>query len=68
MIGPGVAITDTPSIICNLERRRVVTPLPDREPAAARAWLAAHPTIAIVARDRGADMAKRQPKPCRTRC
>jgi len=30
-----------------------VTLLPDREPAPARAWLAAHPTIAIVARDRG---------------
>lgn len=27
--------------------------LPDREPATAQAWLAAHPTIAIVARDRG---------------
>jgi transposase len=41
------------SIICNLERRRVVTLLPDREPATAQAWFAAHPTIAIVARDRG---------------
>ncbi|MFK4529378.1 transposase [Bradyrhizobium japonicum] len=41
------------SIICNLERRRVVTLLPDREPSTAQAWLAAHPTIAIVARDRG---------------
>src|SRR3984893_13512009 len=41
------------SIICNLERRRIVTLLPDREPATAQAWLAAHPTIAIVARDRG---------------
>src|ERR1700730_10835730 len=41
------------SIICNLERRRIVTLLPDREPAPAQAWLAAHPTIAIVARDRG---------------
>src|ERR1700739_4840243 len=41
------------SIICNLERRRVVTLLPDRESATAQAWLAAHPTIAIVARDRG---------------
>jgi len=41
------------SIICNLERRRIVTLLPDREPATAHAWLAAHPTIAIVARDRG---------------
>jgi transposase len=36
------------SIICNLERHRVVTLLSDREPATA-----AHPTIAIVARDRG---------------
>src|SRR3974390_358280 len=41
------------SIICNLERRRIVTLLPDREPATAQAWLAAHPAIAIVARDRG---------------
>ena len=41
------------SIVCNLERRRVVTLLPDREPATAQAWLAAHPTIAIIARDRG---------------
>lgn len=41
------------SIICNLERRRIVTLLPDREPATAQAWLAGHPMIAIVARDRG---------------
>ena len=31
----------------------MVTLLPDREPATAQAWLSAHPTIAIVARDRG---------------
>ncbi len=43
------------SIVCNLERRRVVTLLPDREPATAQAWLAAHPTIAIVDRDRGGE-------------
>ncbi|MCK1618229.1 transposase [Bradyrhizobium sp. 159] len=52
------------SIICNLERRRVVTLLPDREPATAQAW--AHPTSqsspAIVA----GDMAKQQQRPCRT--
>ena len=41
------------SIICNLERRRIIALLPDREPATAQAWLAAYPTIAIVARDRG---------------
>ncbi|MET4324040.1 transposase [Bradyrhizobium sp. RT5a] len=40
-------------IICNLERRRIVTLLPDREPATAQAWLAAHPTITIISRDRG---------------
>jgi transposase len=41
------------SIICNLERRRVVTLLADRELATAQSWLAAHPTISVVARDRG---------------
>jgi hypothetical protein len=41
------------SVVCNLERRRIVTLLPDREPATAQAWFAGHPTIAIVARDRG---------------
>jgi transposase len=55
------------SIVCNLERRRIVTLLPDREPATAQAWLAAHPTIAIVARDVVEDMAKPRQRPCRTR-
>src|SRR5690606_35838059 len=41
------------SIICNLEKRQVVRLLPDREPATAQAWFADHPTIAIIARDRG---------------
>jgi transposase len=41
------------SIICNLERPQIVSLLPDREPATAQAWFAAHPTIEIVARDRG---------------
>ena len=41
------------SIICNLERRRIVTLLPDRESATAQAWFANHPTIGIIARDRG---------------
>ena len=41
------------SIICDLENRRVVQLLPDREPATAQAWFADHATIAIVARDRG---------------
>src|SRR6202453_3347141 len=41
------------SIVCNLERRRIVALLPDRGPATAQAWFAAHPTIGIIARDRG---------------
>jgi len=41
------------SIICNLEQRQIVRLLPDREPATAQAWFADHPTIAIIARDRG---------------
>jgi transposase len=41
------------SIICDLEKRRVVRLLPDREPATAQAWFADHATIAIVAGDRG---------------
>lgn len=41
------------TIICDLERRRPITLLPDREPATAQAWLAEQPQIAVVARDRG---------------
>ncbi|MCK1289693.1 ISL3 family transposase, partial [Bradyrhizobium sp. 30] len=41
------------TIICDLERRRPITLLPDREPATAQAWLAGQPQIAVVARDRG---------------
>jgi transposase len=41
------------TIVCDLERRRIVTLLPDRETATIRAWLSKHPTINIVSRDRG---------------
>ena len=41
------------TIICDLERRRPIRLLPDREPATAQAWLAGQPKIEIVARDRG---------------
>jgi transposase len=41
------------TIICDLERRRPISLLPDREPATAQAWLADQPQIAIVTRDRG---------------
>ena len=41
------------SIICDLERRRIVALLPDRERATVEAWLAAHPEINVVSRDCG---------------
>ena len=41
------------TIVCDLERRRIVTLLPDREIATVEAWLAGHPEIEIVSRDRG---------------
>jgi len=40
------------TLICDLERRRTVCLLPDREAATAEAWLAAQRQITIVARDR----------------
>jgi transposase len=41
------------TIICDLERRRPIRLLPDREPATTSAWLAGQPQITTVARDRG---------------
>ena len=41
------------TIVCDLERRKTIALLPDREPATAEAWLQGHQQIAIVARDRG---------------
>ena len=41
------------SIVCDLERRRVVALLPDREIATVEAWLAKHPEIKFLSRDRG---------------
>jgi transposase len=41
------------TIICDLERRKTIALLPDREPATAQAWLSGQPQIAVVARDRG---------------
>jgi transposase len=41
------------TIVCDLERRRIVTLLPDREIATVRAWLSDHPEIKVVSRDRG---------------
>lgn len=41
------------TIICDLERRKTIAVLPDREPATAQAWLTDQKQIQIVARDRG---------------
>jgi transposase len=41
------------TLLCDLERRRTIALLPDREPASAQAWLARQPQISVIARDRG---------------
>jgi transposase len=40
------------SIICDLERHRVIDLLPDRSADSVATWLQAHPAIAVAARDR----------------
>ncbi len=41
------------TLVCDLERRRIVALLPDREQATAQTWLKETTSIQIVARDRG---------------
>ncbi|MGA7975452.1 MAG: ISL3 family transposase [Pseudolabrys sp.] len=41
------------TIVCDLERRRIVKLLPDREGATVEAFLANHRTIRVLSRDRG---------------
>ncbi len=41
------------TILCDLEVRRIIDLLPDREVATVEAWLLAHPEITIVSRGRG---------------
>jgi transposase len=41
------------TIVCDLDRRRIIDLLADREVGTVQAWLAAHPEIAVVSRDRG---------------
>jgi hypothetical protein len=41
------------SVMCDLEQRRIVALLPDREPARVEAWLSRHPKIVVISRDRG---------------
>jgi transposase len=40
------------TILVDLEWRRVIDLLPDREPETVSAWLATHPTIEFISRDR----------------
>lgn len=42
------------SIVVDLERRKPIDLLPDREAATVAQWLAQHPSIEIISRDRGA--------------
>lgn len=46
------------TIICDLERRKAIALLPDREPATAQAWLSDQAQINVVARDRGGGYAR----------
>ena len=41
------------TLVCDLEQRRIIDLLPDRDPTTVEAWLAAHPEITVVSRDRG---------------
>ncbi len=45
------------TLVCDLERRRVLDLLPDREPATVKAWLPSNPGIRVVARDRAGGFA-----------
>lgn len=42
------------SILVNLETHKIVGLLADREAESVRQWLAAHPEVEVVSRDRGA--------------
>jgi transposase len=46
------------TVLCDLERRRIVDLLPNREPATVEEWLAEHQGIEIIARDRSGGYSK----------
>jgi transposase len=56
-IGRGAATKRYGTIICDLEKRKTIALLPDREPATAQTWLSDQPQITVVARDRGGGFA-----------
>lgn len=57
------------TVICDLERRKIIHLLPDRETATLDAWLGAHPSIRVISRDRGGGMVRPRhghvPRPCK---
>src|SRR5207253_7139222 len=46
------------TILVDLERRKIIDVLPDRESATVETWLKEHPEVDIVSRDRGKEFAK----------
>jgi transposase len=46
------------TILVDLERRKIIDVLADRESATVEAWLQAHPEVDLVSRDRGKEFAK----------
>lgn len=46
------------TVLCDLERRRIIDLLPDLEPVTVEKWLADHPDIEIIARDRSGGYSK----------
>src|SRR6266704_1850966 len=46
------------TILVDLERRKIIDVLADRESATVEAWLKAHPEVAFVSRDRGKEFTK----------
>lgn len=49
------------TILCDLEKRRVIDLLPDRDADTVAAWLHTHPGIEIVSRDSGGIYAPARP-------